>query len=329
MRDRRAGPAGPQVIWCDVPFPPGCPGRQLLVEGTAAHTLLLVDRTTPPAQARAWLDGADVAFGHPPVEALLNGTRLAWLAVAAAGYEAYDRDDLLAVLARRRVPMTNAGSVYSEACAQHALAMMLGAVRALPACAEAQRQETWAFATLRPRVATLAGQRVLLLGWGRIARHLAALLAPLRAEVRAVRRVPDGREGVPIVPLDALEAALPATDHLVNLLPGGARTRHFVGGARLRQLRRGAWFYNIGRGSTVDHDALAAALGSGHLAGAWLDVTDPEPLPAGHPLWRTPGCHITPHLAGGHVDEKPNQVRHFLDNLARFTAGTSLIDRVW
>jgi phosphoglycerate dehydrogenase-like enzyme len=93
-------------------------------------------------------------------------------------------------------------------------------------------------------------------------------------------------------------------------------------------MKRGAIFYNIGRGMTVDQEALVAALQSGQLGGACLDVTDPEPLPTDHPLWTAPNCLITPHTAGGQRFEKRVIVDHFLGNLRRFLAGEPLIDTI-
>ena len=93
-------------------------------------------------------------------------------------------------------------------------------------------------------------------------------------------------------------------------------------------MKPGATFYNLGRGATVHQDALLAGLRSGRLGAAWLDVTEPEPLPDGHPLWAEPNCHITPHVAGGHTGEAKTLVRHFLKNLERFTRNEPLLDRV-
>jgi phosphoglycerate dehydrogenase-like enzyme len=320
----------PLVIWCNVPFGAAAsPGRQALVDALEAHTLYLVDGTTPPDQARSWLGQASIAFGQPPADALLTSEPIRWVAISSAGYDAYDRPDLRAALASRGASLTNAGGVYADACAQHVLALMLAASRGLPAALDAQRDRRWAFKEQRSHMRCLSGQRVVVLGWGRIAQRLIELLAPFDLDVTVLRRRPVGDEPVPIVTVDNLDAALARADHLVNVLPGGHGTTAFVDGVRLSRLPRGAWFYNIGRGSTVDQEALVAALESGHLAGAWLDVTDPEPLPPDHPLWRTPGCHITPHLAGGQADERGHQVRHFLDNLARFVDGRALLDRIW
>lgn len=94
-------------------------------------------------------------------------------------------------------------------------------------------------------------------------------------------------------------------------------------------MKPGAILYNIGRGSTVDQAALLDALESKRLAAAYLDATEPEPLPPSHLLWSAPNCFITPHTAGGFIGEKERLVRHFLDNLRRFIAGEALRDRVF
>jgi phosphoglycerate dehydrogenase-like enzyme len=320
----------PLVIWCNIPFGSAMASRrQRLVDGVPNHTLHIVDETTPPDLSRSWLEGAAVAFGQPPIDALIASDQIRWVELGSAGYEKYDRPDLRAALATRGAPLTNAGGVYADACAQHVLAMILAGARGIPAALDAQRERRWAFKEMRPAMRELARQRVLILGWGQIARRLAALLAPFDLQVTAVRRRVSGDELVRTITADRVDEELPGVDHLVNLLPGGAGTTGFVSAARIARLPAGATFYNVGRGTTVDQDALVAALESGHLGAAWLDVTEPEPPPPDHPLWRTPRCYITPHLAGGQSDERGHQVRHFLDNLARFTGGQPLNDRIW
>jgi phosphoglycerate dehydrogenase-like enzyme len=112
-------------------------------------------------------------------------------------------------------------------------------------------------------------------------------------------------------------------------LPESASTRHFFDSERFGQFKPGARYYNIGRGPTTDQEALRTALTSGHLAAAYLDVTDPEPLPPDHPLWSLPNCYITPHTGGGHVTEPIRTVQHFIDNLRLYERGEPLVDRVW
>ena len=133
---------------------------------------------------------------------------------------------------------------------------------------------------------------------------------------------------MPVVIVYELPAALAKSDHVVNMLYESAETRRFFDRSRFAAVKPGAVFYNIGRGATVDQEALLEALRSGRLGAAWLDVTDPEPLPGEHPFWAEPNCFITPHVAGGHDGEVKTLIRHFLKNLDRFVRGESLADRV-
>ena len=133
---------------------------------------------------------------------------------------------------------------------------------------------------------------------------------------------------IPTISPDELDAELPRFDHVINLLPDSAETAQFFNASRFARLKRGTIFYNIGRGATVDQAALREALDTERVAAAWLDVTDPEPLPTDHPLRSHPNCYITPHVAGGHQDEILTVVRHFLKNLKRYTENAPLDDRV-
>jgi phosphoglycerate dehydrogenase-like enzyme len=147
-------------------------------------------------------------------------------------------------------------------------------------------------------------------------------------EITALRRNATGDEGVRIISKDALLEELARADHVVNILPASPGSDRFVSVTQFAAMKKGAVFYNIGRGATVDQDALAAALNSGHLSAAWLDVTEPEPLPPNHPLLAARNIFITPHLGGGRQNELETLVRHFLDNFRRFLDGTPLHDRI-
>jgi len=278
------------------------------------------------------LADADIAFGQPDPEVVLSSARLRWVHLTSAGYTRYDRDDLKNVLQKRGAALTNSSHVYDEPCAQHALAFMLDMARQLPQSRDDQRTDhAWRTGERRADSFLLGpGHNVLLLGYGAIARRLVQLLAPFGMNVVGARRAPQGNESIPIVGMDeaSLNDALARADHVVNLLPDNASTRGYFSAARLACLKPGARFYNVGRGTTVDQDALIAALESGHLASACLDVTDPEPLPPDHPLWAAPNCFVTPHSAGGHANEDERLVRHFLSNLSAFERGQPLADRV-
>lgn len=275
------------------------------------------------------LETADVAFGQPDAGQVITLPNLRWVHLTTAGYTRYDREDLRKALKARGGSMTNSSIVFAEPCAQHALAFMLARARALP---EAFRDQfgprDWPTPPLRAKSYLLNGQRVLILGFGAIARKLAEYLKPLDVEMIAVRRSVKGDESIPTVTVDRAEELMADADHIVNILPASPETTGFIDANMLSKMKPSAHLYNIGRGDTVDQDALIDALKHERLAGAYLDVTSPEPLPKDHPLWDAPNCYITPHTAGGHHDELDRLVAHFLANLQRFVAGSPLLDRI-
>lgn len=325
----------PLVVWSNAELPPEA--AALLREGVHPHRLVEAAAGRVSFGGRGvedpGLTAADVAFGQPHPQQVIALPRLRLVHLTSAGYTPYDRDDLRAALRARGAALTKSSLVFDEPCAEHVLAFMTASARCLPAALENQRGGAapgWPLRELRGRSRLLVGQRVLIYGMGSIGRRLCELLAPLRMEVAGVRRRVCGDEPVPTFALGDAEVGrrLAAADHVVNVLPASPETARFFDAARFAACKPGAVFHNIGRGTTVDQEALAAALASGRLAAAFLDVTDPEPLPPEHPLWRAPGCAITPHTAGGHADEALRLVRHFLDNLGRLGRGEPLLDRV-
>jgi len=206
---------------------------------------------------------------------------------------------------------------------------MLAQARKLPLALKTRTASgTDAWYAIRGSSGTLRGETVLIVGYGAIGKRLAELLRPFDMKVIAYRRKARGDEGVPVVTEDQLARALAEADHIVNILPESSETRHFFNATRFSAIKPGAIFYNIGRGTTVAQDALLDTVRSGRLGAAWLDVTEPEPLPDEHPLWAEPNCFITPHVAGGHVGEAKTLVRHFLKNFDRFICRKPLLDRV-
>jgi len=323
----------PLTIFVNQKFPDDA-ANALLKDSLAAHTLIYSRSiTTSNLAASAFdpaIESADVAFGQPDPAAIRLASRLKWAHLTSAGWDRYDRPDLRAALGERGGALTNSSSVYEEPCAQHALAMILAQCRQLgPAFDNQRTAKAWPAAPLRRASGLLTGQKVLILSMGSIARRLIELLAPFNCDIVAVRRKPAGDEPVKTVAEGEADDYLAQADHVVNILPGGQATRAFVSADRLARMKPTAAFYNIGRGTTVDQNgALLNALQSNKLAAAWLDVTDPEPLPPDHPLWTAPNSYITPHTAGGHHDEFDRLVKHFLANLDRFTRGQELRDRV-
>jgi phosphoglycerate dehydrogenase-like enzyme len=270
---------------------------------------------------------AAVIFGQPD-PALLPVSSTHWVQLTSAGYARYDEPVVRHALEARQITLTTSSSVYAEPCAEHLLAMMLAMSRRLPDLLDDQRQKHWRDLERRGESSVLMGQSVLLLGFGAIARRLTELLAPFRMDIVVIRRHVRGDEPVPVLTVDSLHSALPRADHVVCTLPGDKTTRSFVHAQRIALMKPIAFFYNVGRGTTVDQTALREALTSKQIRGAYLDVTDPEPLPADDPLWTTPRCHLTPHTAGGRATERLELMRHFVANLARYASGDPLLDRV-
>jgi phosphoglycerate dehydrogenase-like enzyme len=320
----------PATIWCNARLPEAAIAE--LHRGAGAHPLIYSPNLTNNLSAGApdpQLAHCQIAFGQPDVEQVMNLSQLRWIHVTSAGYARYDRPDLREAIKRRGAILTNSSRVFSDPCAQHALAFMLAAARRIPdAVANQIKDRAWPTPAMRQSSHLLRGQNVLILGMGAIARRLIELLQPLHLNLRALRRNVHGGEPIPTFPFSDLDRLLPESDHVMNILPAGPETDGLFSAERFARMKTGAIFYNIGRGTTVNSAALTDALKSGHLGGAFLDVTDPEPLPPDHPLWLAPNICITPHTAGGHADEFLDSVKHFLENLRRFDSGLDLLDQV-
>lgn len=307
--------------------------RKVLLEGTAGHELVFPQVPVSSVLAKGERDpqfaDVDVAFGQPDTQSIAEAVHLKWVHVSSSGVTRYDTPEFRVLTSERGILVSNSAGVYNESCAAHVLSFVLAQARGLPRALEsraANGTEEWL--QLRGSCAPLRGQTAVILGFGSIGKRLAEMLHPLGVKVIAHRRKPRGDEGVPVITDEQLADTLAVSDHVIDILPDSSATRHFFNAARFGQIKQGALFYNIGRGATVHQDALVDALRDGPLKAAWLDVTDPEPLPADHPLRAEPNCYVTPHIAGGHVDETKTLIRHFLGNLERFIRGEELADRV-
>lgn len=321
----------PLTIWCNAHYAE--PAMEELRRGIAPHTLIQPDvrgaSNLIAASADPLLAKADIALGQPDADQVIHLPRLKWVHLTTAGYTRYDTETFRAAMKSRGAILTNSSMVYDEPCAEHVLSMMLAISRQLPQCwSDQATTRPWRAAEHRIRCRLLENQTALLLGFGAIARRLVELLQPFRMNLIAVRRTVTGKEPIRTVPFSRLDELIPQADHIVNILPSNPSTDGLFNAKLIRLMKPTAMFYNIGRGPTVDQAALQSALERNAIAGAYLDVTDPEPLPPDHPLWKLPNCWITPHTAGGHADEFERIIRHFLDNLRRFEGGDQLLDRI-
>ena len=217
------------------------------------------------------------------------------------------------------VTLCNARGAHDPAVAEWIMAVILAEVRQLPRFLAAQQAGRWDFASSRP----LAGQTVLIVGYGSIGEAVERLLAPFGVTMARIAR--HARPGV--LSMDDLPAVLPKADVVILLVPVTPATTGLVDARFLSQMQDGALLVNAARGSIVDTEALLAELRSGRLRAA-LDVTDPEPLPAGHPLWSAPGLLLTPHVAGATTQADQHAMAIVRNQLARYAAGEPLLNIV-
>jgi D-3-phosphoglycerate dehydrogenase len=246
-----------------------------------------------------------------------HGDHLRWVHLPYAGIERW-----AGMLDRDRT-WTCAKEIYGHQVAELALALLLAGFRNIGGYAAAT---TWADLGER----NLLGSRVVILGGGGIAEHLVAMLAPFGCSVDVVRRHPGSMAGVErVVGPDALHDVLTDADAAVVALALTPETRGIIGAPELERLADHAWLVNVARGPHVVTDDLVAALRAGTIGGAGLDVTDPEPLPDGHPLWDLDNCIITPHVANTWDMAVPALAAQTSENVRRFAAGeplTGLVD---
>ena len=254
----------------------------------------------------------------------VQGPNLRWMQLLSSGYDAVARHGL-----PPGVILTNAGDAYAPTVATHAIALLLGINRQLPTFLAAQVRGHWQRG-LGARNAVPFKSTVAVIGFGAIGSEIGRLLRSLGARVIAVTRSgrihPHADEAAPV---GALEAILPRVDAVVIALAASEDSRHLIGASELALMKPTAFLVNIARGYVVDNFALADALRQGVIAGAGLDVTEPEPLPPGHPLWTAPNLIITPHMAGSGGMVVAERLAEIIgDNLARRLKGEPLLHQI-
>jgi phosphoglycerate dehydrogenase-like enzyme len=260
-------------------------GVEVLVWGMdAAAPRTEIDIVVPPYMGGS----AARVFAH------LDGVRTRLVQGQSIGYE-----HVLPVLPPGHV-FANAASVHEASTAELAVALTLAAQRRIPDLARAQDAHHWE-TVFAP---SLADRRVLLLGYGGVGVAVAARLAPFEVDLTVLAHRARDEDGRRIHGSDELHALLPGADIVIATLPGGDQTRHLLDDAALALLPDGALIVNVGRGSLIDTDALVEHARRGRIRAA-LDVVDPEPLPADHPLWSLPGVLITPHVGGASSAMRP------------------------
>lgn len=270
--------------------------------------------------------GADARFVS--AEFFAKANKLVWVQAMSAGVEHLTSN--AAVASRENLVLTNMRAVHGPAIADHAMAMLLSLTRQLPHYLDAQKRGQWSDRDTPSRPIALAGRTMLVVGLGGIGTEVAQRAHGFGMTVIATRRsatpAPDYVKKVG-TPADLL-AMLPEADVVAICLPLTDETRGLFNAEAFKAMKPGSHLINVGRGRIVETPALVEALKAGTLAGACLDVTDPEPLPAGHPLWSMPNVVITPHMSADSdlTDSRRNAL--LIENIRRFGAGEPLLNCV-
>jgi phosphoglycerate dehydrogenase-like enzyme len=254
-----------------------------------------------------------VPFGTKPaaITAISRLPRLKVIQLLSAGAEQ------VRPYVPEHITLCNARGAHDTATAEWTVGAIVAHLRKFPRFIRAQEAREWDWAPSEP----LAGKRVLIVGYGSIGAAVERRLAGWEVTIDRVARSP--RDGVH--PIEDLPALLPGADVVVILVPVTDETRHLVNAQFLATMKDNALLVNAARGVIVDTDALLKELASARIRAA-LDVTDPEPLLPGHPLWQAPGLLLTPHVAGSLTDATVRAYQVVSDQLARFAAGEPLLN---
>lgn len=270
------------------------------------------------------IEAADICIGFPGPDQLARLERLRWLQLPSAGADGWiDRVPAETML-------STASGTYGVAAAEHALGLILGFTRDLHSQIRRMADRSWQKSTT---CRDLTGSTAVVVGFGDIGRETGRRLKALGVRVIGVRRRVDGPcpdEADEMLPIERLDGVLGVADILILALPGTSETAGILGADRFARCKRGALLINLGRGACVDQDALLEALDSGHLAGAGLDVTNPEPLPAEHPLWAREDVILTAHSVNSSSGKEDRRRQLIAGNVALFLDGQrprNLVDR--
>lgn len=265
---------------------------------------------------------AHVICDSARLDSLADAKNLLWLQSCGAGIVRYAKalpDDVM---------LTNAAGIYAIPIAEHTIGMMVTLARGFDQLSLAKQNRQWANSDIKRT--ELFNSTCAIVGVGGIGSEIAKRAKAFGMRVVGSRRHPENPclHVDEMYPHDNLAALLSQADHVVNALPGTDHTHHTFNAETFMLFKHGSYFYNVGRGSTVDEAALISVLKSGRLAGAGLDVFETEPLPQTSELWDLPNVFISPHRSGDSPGDSARLGELFFDNLNRFIEGKLLINEV-
>ncbi len=283
-------------------------------------------RLVAPARDQLFteLADADGIIGTIDAKILQAAPKLQWVQVGSAGVERY----LTPEFKSSRVTLTNCKILQGPEIADHAFALLLALSRELNRSIPRRTQEEWTTRAYNP--IELQGKTAVIVGVGGIGTQIAVRASAFGMRVIGVD--PKDQPYVPFlqksVPPDRLDAVLPEADVVFVSAPHTTLTEKMFGERQFGLMKKGSYFIAVSRGALYDGEALAKVIESKRLAGAGLDVTNPEPLPKGHPLWKFENVIITPHIAGRSDGENRRYIELYKENLRRFAAGETLLNIV-
>ncbi|HHY81873.1 MAG TPA: D-2-hydroxyacid dehydrogenase [Clostridiales bacterium] len=264
---------------------------------------------------------ANIIIGNPPVNMVKGSPNLEWLQLNSAGVGEYINEGVL----REGVILTNASGAYGLAISEHMLGVLLQLYKNLHLYRDNQNESKWQY---MGQVKSIYNSTALIVGLGDIGGEFAKRMKALGAYTIGIRRTnPNKPEYLDELHyMDQLENLLPRADIVALSLPSTPMTYRIINRHTLALMKKDAVLINVGRGNAIDTEALCDALENGHLLGAALDVTDPEPLPADHRLWKIKNAIITPHVSGGYSlpETKNRLLKICLYNLEAFLTGGQL-----
>ena len=273
------------------------------------------------------LAAAEVIVGFPPVPRLGAAVNLKWLQIPWSGADGYaDHPDFPG-----HVVLTNATGAFGRPIAEYAFAAVFSLMRRFHQYRDCQKDARW---ERQGDEMSPTGKHVLILGAGDIGTNVARLFQMMDCRITGVRRVVRNipREFDNMITLDQVDQVLPEADIVICCMPHTPLTQGFMNRKRLELMKSTAIFVNVGRGTLVDHDALADVLNAGKIYGAALDVTCPEPLPQEHPLWKCRNVIITPHVSGQTFAGLSDKADYFFqvckENLENYRDGKPLANQV-
>ena len=258
----------------------------------------------------------EICFGNIPSTWVEKSNKLRWLQLESVGFDTY-----LKLETPNNPSITNLKGFFAVPVAETVIAGILALFRGMDKFVQLKETEGWQGADMRPALRTLNNSTVLILGAGSIGLHLKGILESFNCKILLYDKYNTNADYTDITDLQTI---LPSMDIIVNCLPDTQETKHLLNKERLKLLNENAIIVNVGRSPTIDEDALINCLKEKKIAGAVLDVTNKEPIPQNHPLWKVPNVILTQHTGGGYGNEILDKVDVFLENLKRFEEGLQL-----